>query len=76
MTLKFCDWSSLKSGEEMGLTSDLPHYKINVIRKARQCQTMTLTNLPTDIQPPILVAVHLAGEQTGKTITVLYKVIF
>lgn len=39
-------------------------------------QTLTLTNLPTDVQPPILVTVHLVGEQTGKTITILSKVTF
>lgn len=42
--------------------------------KAPVLQTVTLTNLPADIKPPVLVTVHLVREQTGKTITVLSKV--
>lgn len=37
-------------------------------------QTLTLTNLLADVQPPYLVTVHLSREQTGKTITILSKV--
>lgn len=45
------------------------HIRKYMLSKMLELQTLNLTNLPTDIQPPLLVTVHLVGEQTGKTIS-------
>lgn len=76
------DWFCLKSGEKMDWASDLPHHKILYVlpKETLTLQThthsQTVTDLPTDIQLPILVTVHLFEEQTGKAITKSSKVTY
>lgn len=62
----------------MELDSQLPepYKKKKVVRDTSVSDSdPNKSNSPTDIRPPVLVTVYLAGEQTGKTITILSKVI-
>ena len=65
-------WSQVRRWAQP-LTS---HITKHMLPRMLALQTQTLTNPPTDIQRPILVTVHLAGEQTGKTITTSSKVTY